>query len=79
MGILLSFYILVFTSVRHTGETGCGKSSLCNQLCHIIRRPLFTLNIHGGMEDADIIEWMHARIAQAKLYPTFVRFRLISY
>lgn len=32
------------------GETGCGKSSLINQLCAIVRAPLRTLNIHGGME-----------------------------
>ncbi len=30
------------------GETGCGKSSLINQLCAIIRAPLRVLNIHGG-------------------------------
>lgn len=40
------------------GETGCGKSSLIRQLCAVIKAPLRTLNIHGGMEDRDIIDWM---------------------
>jgi len=48
------------------GETGCGKSSLIRQLCAIIRAPLRTLNIHGGMEDTDIITWMEGCIAEAR-------------
>ena len=52
-------------TLAHTraGETGCGKSSLITQLCAIIRAPLRTLNIHGGMEDQDVIDWYtaHAR------------------
>eukprot|EP00456_Euglypha_rotunda_P019720 TRINITY_DN17417_c0_g3_i3.p1 TRINITY_DN17417_c0_g3~~TRINITY_DN17417_c0_g3_i3.p1 ORF type:complete len:178 (+),score=26.96 TRINITY_DN17417_c0_g3_i3:132-665(+) len=48
------------------GETGCGKSSLIQQLCAVIRVPLRTLNIHGGMEDQDIVTWMIERIEEAK-------------
>jgi energy-coupling factor transporter ATP-binding protein EcfA2 len=48
------------------GETGCGKSSLITQLMSVIRTPLRTLNIHGGMEDSDIIEWMSDRIVEAE-------------
>jgi MoxR-like ATPase len=42
------------------GETGCGKSSLMTAMCAILGWKLHTLNIHGGMEDSDIIEWMDA-------------------
>jgi len=48
------------------GETGCGKSSLIRQLCALIRSPLRTLNIHGGMDDQDIIDWMSDRIVEAQ-------------
>ena len=41
------------------GETGCGKSSLMTGMCAILGWQLHTLNIHGGMEDSDIIEWMN--------------------
>lgn len=44
------------------GETGCGKSSLIRNLCAILGAALHTLNVHGGMHDEDIIEWMTRRI-----------------
>jgi hypothetical protein len=40
------------------GETGCGKSSLMRSMCSILTWRLYTLNIHGGMTDKAIIEWM---------------------
>ena len=40
------------------GETGCGKSSLMRSMCAILTWRLYTLNIHGGMEDQGIIQWM---------------------
>jgi hypothetical protein len=40
------------------GETGCGKSSLITQLGNIINYELYTLNVHGGMSDDDILYWM---------------------
>lgn len=40
------------------GETGCGKSSLMRNMCTILSWRLYTLNIHGGMTDGDIIAWM---------------------
>jgi MoxR-like ATPase len=46
------------------GETGCGKSSLMRHLFKIIDVPaqgpdkaFHTLDVHGGMEDADILSW----------------------
>eukprot|EP00466_Bigelowiella_natans_P005501 jgi/Bigna1/142949/aug1.74_g17657 len=47
------------------GETGCGKSSLVRQLCGILRLPLRTLNIHGGMEAEDVVKWMRRAIIEA--------------
>ena len=52
-----------------SGETGCGKSSLVTQLCNILRVQLFTFNIHGGIEDADIITWMDSSVRAAKAKP----------
>ena len=52
------------------GETGCGKSSLIQQLTSILGLPLFTLNIHGGMEDSDVVGWMEDRISDADAFPT---------
>ena len=49
---------------NNNNNKGCGKSSLLRQLCAIIRAPLRTLNIHGGMEDNDIIEWMKLRLEE---------------
>jgi MoxR-like ATPase len=43
------------------GETGCGKSSLMRSMCTILSWRLYTLNIHGGMTDGDIIAWMQVR------------------
>lgn len=31
-------------------------------MCGILGSPLHVLNIHGGMEDADIISWMQQKI-----------------
>jgi hypothetical protein len=65
----LSSYSLFLFDLFCISQTGCGKSSLITQLCAVIRRPLRTLNIHGGMEDSDILEWMQARIDEALIYP----------
>ena len=43
------------------GETGCGKTSLIRQMCALIKAPMRTLNIHGGMDDAQIVAWMWAQ------------------
>jgi hypothetical protein len=47
------------------GETGCGKSSLVKQLCAVVGFELHTLNVHGGLESADIIEWVSARVDES--------------
>jgi ABC-type glutathione transport system ATPase component len=48
------------------GETGCGKSTLIRNLCAVLGCPLKTLNVHGGMEDTDIIAWMTKQISAAE-------------
>lgn len=48
------------------GETGCGKSTLMRNLCAILGAPLHTLNVHGGMDDRDILAWMTERVALAR-------------
>jgi len=47
------------------GETGCGKSSLIRSMCGALGWPLHTLNIHGGINDGDVLEWTRPFIAQA--------------
>lgn len=44
------------------GETGCGKSTLIRNMCAILGVPLHILNVHGGIEDSDIMSWMNDRI-----------------
>jgi len=48
------------------GETGCGKSTLIRNMCAVLGCPLKTLNVHGGMEDRDIISWMEKQIQTAR-------------
>ena len=40
------------------GETGCGKSSLMRATSTILGFRLHTLNIHGGLADDDIVEFV---------------------
>ena len=48
------------------GETGCGKSELVRFLCHVIEAPLYRLNIHGGIKDADILSWVRERMQESQ-------------
>lgn len=52
------------------GETGCGinfininlsfvgKTALVRYMCSLLRVPLFVLNVHGGIETKDILDFM---------------------
>jgi len=51
------------------GETGCGKTSLVKYLCDFIGMPLHKLDIHGGITDEYVLEWMEKPIAEAKVTP----------
>lgn len=35
-------------------------------MCSILGVPLHTLNVHGGMEDKDIVDWMNSKIQVAE-------------
>lgn len=49
-----------------SGETGCGKSTLIRNLCAIMGTPLHILNVHGGMEEKDIVEWMTDKVKRCQ-------------
>jgi len=40
------------------GETGCGKTSLITILADLLGATLHILNIHAGIEDKDIINFI---------------------
>ena len=40
------------------GETGCGKTSLIEIISQFINYNLITLNIHSGITDEDIVQFM---------------------
>jgi hypothetical protein len=40
------------------GETGCGKTSLINYLCLLLRLPLRVFNVHGGVTDTEVMAFM---------------------
>jgi energy-coupling factor transporter ATP-binding protein EcfA2 len=46
------------------GDTGCGKSALVQQLCALVQAPLRTLNMHGGMDEADVASWLRRTLAE---------------
>ncbi|KAK0464246.1 midasin nuclear AAA ATPase [Desarmillaria tabescens] len=54
-------FILVSRALRFNepvllvGETGCGKTSVCQVIADAKRQPLHTLNCHQGTETADLI------------------------
>ncbi|KAJ2745847.1 AAA ATPase midasin [Coemansia sp. BCRC 34301] len=37
------------------GETGCGKTTVCQLLAHALRRPLHVVNCHQNTESSDIL------------------------
>eukprot|EP01124_Arcella_intermedia_P034928 TRINITY_DN8767_c0_g1_i1.p1 TRINITY_DN8767_c0_g1~~TRINITY_DN8767_c0_g1_i1.p1 ORF type:complete len:3649 (-),score=794.98 TRINITY_DN8767_c0_g1_i1:25-9951(-) len=48
------------------GETGCGKTSLVKYLCEFINVPLHKLDVHGGITDEYILDWMQKPISDAR-------------
>lgn len=65
---MLSIYSRIHTGlpVIIMGETGCGKSSLIRQMCALAKVPLHTLNIHGGMDDEQVLAWMRKQVEFAQ-------------
>lgn len=44
------------------GETGCGKTSLIKMLANLIGIQLLILNIHAGISDKDIINFIESKV-----------------
>ncbi|CAK8993270.1 unnamed protein product [Durusdinium trenchii] len=47
------------------GESGCGKSAVVCFLAKFLRLRVFTLDVHGGLEEEDILKFMDEAIAAA--------------
>jgi len=54
-------YVLVSRAIEHNepvllvGETGCGKTTVCQMLSEALRMPLHTVNAHQNTETGDLI------------------------
>eukprot|EP00339_Tiarina_fusa_P018090 CAMPEP_0117012074 /NCGR_PEP_ID=MMETSP0472-20121206/10244_1 /TAXON_ID=693140 ORGANISM="Tiarina fusus, Strain LIS" /NCGR_SAMPLE_ID=MMETSP0472 /ASSEMBLY_ACC=CAM_ASM_000603 /LENGTH=376 /DNA_ID=CAMNT_0004715059 /DNA_START=230 /DNA_END=1357 /DNA_ORIENTATION=+ len=53
------------------GATGCGKTALISYMCKFSQAPLFVLDVHGGITDEKIIQFMKDPIAIAEAAPGF--------
>ena len=51
------------------GETGCGKTALVSFMCGMIQANLMVLNVHGGIKEQDIINFMNEATQRALLEP----------
>lgn len=53
--------VLVETSIKYkeplllVGETGCGKTTVCQILAHLLKRQILTVNAHQNTETGDIL------------------------
>ncbi|ORX43676.1 hypothetical protein BCR36DRAFT_399937 [Piromyces finnis] len=56
--ILISLFLRTDIPVVLMGETGCGKTSLIKIIASLKSIPMYTLNIHAGTEDDDIIQFI---------------------
>eukprot|EP00833_Pecoramyces_ruminatium_P002451 jgi/Orpsp1_1/1176483/evm.model.c7180000057803.1 len=56
--ILISLRLRTNIPVILQGETGCGKTSLIKIIAELKEIPLHILNIHAGIEDSDIINFI---------------------
>ena len=56
--ILISLRLRTNIPVIMMGETGCGKTSLIRIIAELKDITMYTLNIHAGIEDKDIIEFI---------------------
>ncbi|KAG8852125.1 hypothetical protein FRB96_008926 [Tulasnella sp. 330] len=58
---LRRLFILLVKALKHNepvllvGETGSGKTSVCQYLAHVKRQTLYTLNCHQNTETADLL------------------------
>ena len=56
--ILISLRLRTDIPVIMMGETGCGKTSLIKIIAELKDIGMYTLNIHAGIEDSDIISFL---------------------
>jgi len=56
--ILISLRLRTQVPVIMMGETGCGKTSLIRIIAELKNITMYTLNIHAGIEDCDIIQFI---------------------
>jgi len=56
--ILISLRLRTNIPVILMGETGCGKTSLIRIIAELKNNTMYTLNIHAGIEDNDIIQFL---------------------
>jgi len=59
--ILISLRLRTNIPVIMMGETGCGKTSLIRIVAELKNITMYTLNIHAGIEDKDIIEFINEK------------------
>ena len=62
--ILILFRIQANIPVIMMGETGCGKTSLIRIISQLLKSEMKILNIHAGISDRDIIEFMEGKIKE---------------
>ncbi|KAK3276973.1 hypothetical protein CYMTET_14987 [Cymbomonas tetramitiformis] len=68
--IAIAFRVRANIPVLIMGETGCGKTHSVKYLCSLLGVVLMTLDVHGGLTEADIVEWMRGPIAAARAAKT---------
>ena len=47
------------------GESGCGKSAVVSFLATFLGIRVFTLDVHGGLEEEDVVEFVSGAVANA--------------
>ena len=60
--ILIIFRIQANIPVIMMGETGCGKTSLIRIISQLLKSEMKTLNIHAGISDKVIINFMEGKV-----------------
>lgn len=54
----ISFRILANIPTVIMGETGCGKTSLLSNMCHLLGAKLSIFNVHGGVQAEEVETWI---------------------
>ena len=54
----ITFRILANIPTVIMGETGCGKTSLLSNMCHLLGAKLSIFNVHGGVQAHEVETWI---------------------